>query len=118
MKYLLVFVLALFSFGAVAAPATSTLSWDAPTTRVDGTTTLLSESGTFTIFDSAGAEVAGQVFPTALTLNEPGDYAGIIESDVEFLPNRRYTAVVTIGTDSNSRAVFNVYVRPVERGRD
>ena len=37
MKYLLVFVLALFSFGAVAAPATSTLSWDAPTTRVDGT---------------------------------------------------------------------------------
>ena len=37
MKYLLVFVLALFSFGAVAAPATSTLSWDASTTRVDGT---------------------------------------------------------------------------------
>jgi len=37
MKYLLVFVLALFSFGAVSAPATSTLSWDAPTTRVDGT---------------------------------------------------------------------------------
>ena len=37
MKYLLVFVLALVSFGAVAAPATSTLSWDAPTTRVDGT---------------------------------------------------------------------------------
>ena len=37
MKYLLVFVLALFSFGAVAAPATSTLSWTAPTTRVDGT---------------------------------------------------------------------------------
>ena len=37
MKYLLFFVLALFSFGAVAAPATSTLSWTAPTTRVDGT---------------------------------------------------------------------------------
>ena len=37
MKYLLVFVLTLFSFGAVAAPATSTLSWTAPTTRVDGT---------------------------------------------------------------------------------
>ena len=56
--------------------------------------------------------------PTALTLNEPGDYAGIIESDVEFLPNRRYTAVVTIGTEPNSRAVFNVDVRPVERGKD
>ena len=37
MKYLLGFVLALFSFGTVAAPATSTLSWTAPTTRVDGT---------------------------------------------------------------------------------
>ena len=37
MKYLLVFVLTLVSFGAVAAPATSTLSWTAPTTRVDGT---------------------------------------------------------------------------------
>ena len=37
MKYLLVFVLALFSFGAVAVPATSTLSWTAPDTRVDGT---------------------------------------------------------------------------------
>jgi len=58
------------------------------------------------------------VWPTALTLNEPGYYAGIIESDVEFLPNRRYTAVVTIGTEPNSRAVFNVDVRPVERGKD
>ena len=37
MKYLLGFVLALFSLGAVAAPATSKLSWTAPTTRVDGT---------------------------------------------------------------------------------
>ena len=37
MKYLLVFVLALVSFGAVAAPATSTLSWEPPTERVDGT---------------------------------------------------------------------------------
>ena len=39
-------------------------------------------------------------------------------SAVEFLPNRRYTAVVTIGTEPNSRAVFNVDVRPVERGKD
>ena len=60
----------------------------------------------------------GQSWPAGLTRNEPGDYAGIIESDVEFLPNRRYTAVVTIGTEPNSRAVFNVDVRPVERGRE
>ena len=88
---------------------------DAKVTALDGTTTLLSESGTFTIFDSAGVEVPGQVFPTALTLNEPGDYAGIIESDVEFLPGRRYSAVVTIGTEPNSRAVFNVDLRPSRR---
>ena len=88
---------------------------EAKVTALDGTTTLLSESGTFTIFDSAGVEVPGQVFPTALTLNEPGDYAGIIESDVEFLPGRRYSAVVTIGTEPNSRAVFNVDLRPSRR---
>ena len=88
---------------------------DAKLKALDGTTTLLSESGTFTIFDSAGVEVPGQVFPTALTLNEPGDYAGIIESDVEFLPGRRYSAVVTIGTEPNSRAVFNVDLRPSRR---
>ena len=88
---------------------------DAKVTALDGTTTLLSESGTFTIFDSAGVEVLGQVFPTALTLNEPGNYAGIIESDVEFLPGRRYSAVVTIGTEPNSRAVFNVDLRPSRR---
>jgi len=84
---------------------------------LDGTSTLLSAAGAFTIYDSAGAEVVGQVWPTTLTLNEPGDYAGIIESDVEFLPSRRYTAVVTIGTEPNARAVFNVDVRPVERGK-
>ena len=88
---------------------------DAKVTALDGTSTLLSESGTFTIFDSAGVEVPGQVFPTALTLNEPGDYAGIIESDVQFLPGRRYSAVVTIGTEPNSRAVFNVDLRPSRR---
>ena len=85
---------------------------------LNGTSTLLSAPGTFTIYDSADSEVAGQVWPTELTLNEPGDYAGIIESDVEFLPNRRYTAVVTIGTEPNARAVFNVDVRPVERCRE
>ena len=88
---------------------------DAKLKALDGTTTLLSASGTFTIYDSAGAEVVGQVWPTALTLNEPGDYAGIIESDIEFLAGRRYSAVITIGTEPNSRAVFNVDLRPSRR---
>ena len=37
MKYAIAMMLLLTSFGAFAAPAVSTLSWDAPTTRVDGT---------------------------------------------------------------------------------
>ena len=37
MKYAIAMMLLLTSFGAFAAPATSTLSWTAPTTRVDGT---------------------------------------------------------------------------------
>ena len=50
MRYLLVFVLALFSFGAVAAPATSTLSWTAPTTRVDSTPLAATEIAEFRIY--------------------------------------------------------------------
>ena len=37
MKYAIAVMLLLTSFGVFAAPAVSTLSWDAPTTRVDGT---------------------------------------------------------------------------------
>ena len=37
MKYAIAMMLLLTSFWAFAAPAVSTLSWDAPTTRVDGT---------------------------------------------------------------------------------
>ena len=37
MKYAIAMMLLLTSFGAFAARAVSTLSWDAPTTRVDGT---------------------------------------------------------------------------------
>ena len=42
--------MALFSFGAVAAPATSTLSWDAPTTRVDGTPLAPTEIQEFRVY--------------------------------------------------------------------
>ena len=37
MKYAIAMMLFLASFGVFSAPAVSTLSWDAPTTRVDGT---------------------------------------------------------------------------------
>jgi len=87
-------------------------------TALDGTTEMLSASGSFTIYECDGAEVAGQTWPTALTLNSPGNYAGVIESDVEFISGSYYKAVVTIGTEPNSRAVFNVGVHPVERASD
>jgi len=88
---------------------------NAKITALDGTSTALASAGAFTILDSAGAEVPGQVFPTSLTLNAPGNYAGIIESDVEFMPGRQYTAIVTFGTAPDTRAVFNVSLRPARR---
>jgi hypothetical protein len=97
---------------------TGVLRVKAKLTAIDGTVVLLSETGTYTIYDSAGDEVPGQVWPANLTLNEPGDYAGAIESDVEFLAGRKYTAVITIGTEPDTRAVFNVELRPSVRGRD
>jgi len=88
---------------------------EATITALDGTSSLLSAPGTFTIYDSKGEEVLGQNWPTTLTLNEAGDYAGIIESDVVFLVNKRYTAVASFGSAPNSKAVFNVVLEPVKR---
>jgi hypothetical protein len=88
---------------------------NAKLTVIDGTVVLLSEAGTYTIYDSAGNEVPGQVWPANLTLNEPGNYAGVIESDVEFIPGRQYTAIVTFGSEPDTRAVFNVSLRPLKR---
>jgi hypothetical protein len=59
MKYLLVFVLALFSFGAVAAPATADLSWTAPDTRVDGTILEASEIAEYRVFYSVDGTIDG-----------------------------------------------------------
>jgi len=60
MKYLLVFVLALFSFGAVAAPATSTLSWTAPTTRVDGTPLAAEEIKEYRVYYTIDGTAPGE----------------------------------------------------------
>jgi len=59
MKYLLVFVLGLFSFGAVAAPATADLSWTAPDTRVDGTILEASEIAEYRVFYSVDGTIDG-----------------------------------------------------------
>jgi len=50
MKYAIAMMLLLTSFGAFAAPAVSTLSWDAPTTRVDGTPLAPTEIQEFRVY--------------------------------------------------------------------
>lgn len=84
-------------------------------TALDGTTSLSTLDGTFTIIDSSDVEVTGQTWPTSLTLNTDGDYTGVIESDVAFTEGETYTAVVTIGTAVTNQAEFNHAINPKER---
>ena len=88
---------------------------DVNVTALDGTTSLSSLTGEFTIIDSNDVEVTGQTWPTALTLNTAGDYSGVIESDVAFIEGTTYTAVVTIGTAVTNMAEFNHSITPKDR---
>ena len=81
-------------------------------TGVDGSVVSLTDAGSFTVYDKDGAEVAGQVWPTALTLNSAGNYAGIIESDVEFIQNQKYKAIVIIGDEPNGRYLGQLVFYP------
>jgi|TARA_R110000782_G_scaffold218638_1_gene306035 hypothetical protein len=88
---------------------------NAKLTALDGTQAALTLAGSLTIIDKLGAEVSGQTFPTALTLNSPGDYSCFIESDLALVALDEYTAVITFGTVPNSRADFNVKFTAVDR---
>lgn len=85
---------------------------DVTSTALDGTETLLTADGTFTMYDLNGNEVAGQAWPTVLTLNSPGNYAGVLESDLVLETGRNYSVEVTIGTAPNELATFR-YIVPV-----
>jgi hypothetical protein len=87
-------------------------------TALNGTQTDLTLAGALTILDRSGAEVAGQTWPLSLTLNSPGDYSAIIESDLELIAKKQYTASITFGTAPNSRGEFNVAFKAVERTDD
>tara|TARA_R110000851_G_scaffold78337_3_gene172902 strand:- start:1116 stop:1430 length:315 start_codon:yes stop_codon:yes gene_type:complete len=84
-------------------------------TALDGTQSDLTLSGALTIRDKAGAEVAGQTWPLSLTLNSPGDYSALIESDLELVARKTYTALITFGAAPDSRGEFNVAFTAVER---
>ena len=88
---------------------------DVMVTAVDGTESLSSLAGEFTIYDSSDVEVTGQTWPAALTLNTAGDYSGIIESDVAFVAGASYNVKITIGTTVNDTGEFNHTIQPVER---
>ena len=88
---------------------------DVNVTALDGTTSLSSLTGEFTIIDSNDVEVTGQTWPTALTLNTAGDYSGIIESDVAFVAGNFYNVKINIGTTVNDTGEFNHTIQPVER---
>jgi len=88
---------------------------DVMVTAIDGTESLSTLDGEFTIFDSAGVEVTGQTWPTVLTLNTAGDYSGFIEADLDWIAGNTYDIVTTIGTSELDTAVFHHAVIPVER---
>jgi len=66
MKYAIAMMLLLTSFGAFAAPAVSTLSWDAPTTRVDGTPFSIEDIQEYRVTYTIDGEVAGDRSPVIL----------------------------------------------------
>ena len=88
---------------------------NAVSTALDGSVVPLSEAGTFTVTDLVGVEVVGQVWPTTLTLNEPGSYAGCLESDLEFEAGKSYTLHVEIGSDTANFASWTMDFKPEVR---
>lgn len=88
---------------------------NAVSTALDGTETALTADGVYTLYDSSGAEVAGQVWPASLTLVSPGSYAGYLESDLVLNRNSVYRLSIDIGVDVLSSASWDVDIKPEQR---
>jgi len=84
-------------------------------TALDGTETLVSDPGVYTLRDRDGVEVPGQVWPADLVLINAGDYAGYLEADVDIDPNMQYVLDVAIGTSETGRASWSLPITPVIR---
>ena len=80
------------SFGAFAAPAVSTLSWDAPTTRVDGTPFAVEDIQEYRVTYTIDGKVAGDRPPVVI------DFAAVnAEIVVELTPREMpYTVAFQI----------------------
>ena len=88
MKYAIAMMLLLTSFGAFAAPAVSTLSWEPPTERVDGTPFAVEDIQEYRMTYTIDGEVAGDRPPVVI------DFAAVDAEIVVELKPRELPYVV------------------------
>ena len=113
MKYLLVFVLALFSFGAVAAPATSTLSWTAPSTRVDGTPLEAEEIKEYRVYYTIDGTAPGTGEPIVVGGTSTSETV-TLELTPRLEPYVVSFAIKTVDTDGLGSALSDVVSKTFE----
>jgi len=113
MKYLLVFVLALFSFGAVAAPATSTLSWTAPSTRVDGTPLEAEEIKEYRVYYTIDGTAPGTGEPIVVGGTSASETV-TLELTPRLEPYVVSFAIKTVDTDGLGSALSDVVSKTFE----
>ena len=113
MKYLLVFVLALVSFGAVAAPATSTLSWTAPDTRVDGTPPAADEIAEYRVHYSIDGTPPGDGEPIVVGGTAVSETV-TLELTPRIEPYVVSFAIKTVDTDGLGSALSEVVTKEFE----
>ena len=71
---------------------------------------------TVTILDASGAEVAGQVWPAAMSHDSGGTYRATLESDLVFVNAGRYVAKVNAVGSGAEIGEWNCRVIAVDRG--
>ena len=113
MKYLLVFVLTLVSFGAVAAPATSTLSWTAPSTRVDGTPLAAEEIKEYRVYYTIDGTAPGEGEPIVVGGTSASETV-TLELTPRLEPYVVSFAIKTVDTDGLGSALSDVVTKEFE----
>ena len=108
MKQLITFIVLLFmSLGAIAAEATSNLSWEAPTTRVDGTPLAMEEIQEYRVY----YEVDG--IPTVASSVTAIDFASI-SAEITLTLNPRVEpyvvsfAILTVDTEDRQSQLSEI----------